>query len=127
MGQWGRLENAVLSALPDDVLPLVTTWPEEAQGKEARHCLAELREALGDKDKTAEQLLEAHGRDAFLAALCSVACPSRQGDRKPKGWFKSFDGGYLLADKLLGQEPRPDELSQKIETFLTKIRAVVAT
>ncbi len=122
------LEEAVLGALPDSVLPLVVVWPEEAGGKEARHCLADLRAALGaeDKDKTAEQLLKEYGREAFLKALCKVTCPPREGNRKPKGWFKSFDGGYLVADKLLALG-RPGEVSEKIDAFLATIEAATAS
>jgi putative ATP-dependent endonuclease of OLD family len=117
------LESAVIGALPDDILPEVVTWPEEFGGREARHCLPELRRALGaeNRDTTAEQLLEAYGRDAFVTALYGVACPPREGDRKPKGWFKSFDGGFLLADKLLALNPMPKELNDKIAAFLTVI------
>ena len=118
------LEHAVICALPDRVLPLVVSWPEEFGGKEARHCLPELRQALGaeDKDKTAEQLLEEFGRDAFVKALCTAVCPTpREGNRKPKGWFKTFDGGFLLADKLLAIEPAPEELNEKISAFLKAV------
>jgi putative ATP-dependent endonuclease of OLD family len=119
------LENAVLGALPTEVLPEVVTWPEAVRGKEARHCLADLRAQMGegDKEKTAEQLLQEYGRDAFLKALCIAACPPRDGSRKPKGWFKSFDGGFLLADKLLGVKSVPKELNEKIATFLSAIEA----
>jgi hypothetical protein len=90
--------------------------------------LPDLREALGaeDKEKTAEQLLKEYGREAFLTALCKVTCPPREGNRKAKGWFKSFDGGYLLADKLLALE-RPREVSEKIAAFLALIEAATAS
>jgi hypothetical protein len=123
------LEHAVLGALPDDVLPLVVGWPEEFGGRAARHCLPELRFALGceDKDRTAEQLLAEHGREAFVKALCSAACPPRDGKRRPTGWFKSFDGGRLLADKLLGINPVPTELNDKIARFLDRVERATAT
>src|SRR5690606_30872230 len=89
-------------------------------GRPKRHCLPELRTALGceDRDRTAEQLLADYGREAFVKALCSAACPPRDGKRKPSGWFKSFDGGYLLADRLLALDPVPKELNDKIAAFL---------
>ncbi|MBV9825142.1 MAG: AAA family ATPase [Alphaproteobacteria bacterium] len=117
------LERAVIGALPDDILPEVVAWPEEFGGREARHCLPELRRALGaeDRDKTPADLLAQYGRDAFVAALFAVACPPREGGRKPKGWFKSFDGGFLLADKLLALDPPPTELTKKIAVFLNAV------
>lgn len=123
------LENAVIGALPDNVLPQVVTWPEEFGGREARHCLPDLRAALGveDRDKTAEQLQGKHGRDAFVKALCAVACPPREGNRKPKGWFKSFDGGYLLAEKLLALDPMPKEIGERIAAFLSAVEAATAS
>jgi putative ATP-dependent endonuclease of OLD family len=101
------LEHAVFGARPENVFPMVVAWPEEFGGRPARHCLPELRTALGseDKDRSAEQLLADYGREAFVKALCSAACPPRDGNRKPSGWFKSFDGGFLLADKLLALDP----------------------
>jgi putative ATP-dependent endonuclease of OLD family len=123
------LEHAVFAALPDNVLPLVVGWPEEFDGRPARHCLPALRTALGveNKDKTAEQLLAEHGREAFVKALCSVACPPRDGNRKPTGWFKSFDGGFLLADKLLALNSVPKELGEKIAGFLDAVEKATAT
>ncbi|WP_281301816.1 MULTISPECIES: AAA family ATPase [unclassified Iodidimonas] len=122
------LEHAVLGALPENVLPLVVTWPEEYGGRPARHCLPELRAALGseDKDRTAEQLLADYGREAFVKALCNAACPPRDGKRKPSGWFKSFDGGFLLADKLLGLDPVPQELNEKLAAFVDAVERATA-
>lgn len=124
-----ELEYAVLAALPDNVLPLVVGWPEEFGGRAARHCLPELRAALGsdDKDQTAEQLLAAHGREAFVKALCSAAVPPRDAKRKPTGWFKSYDGGRLLADKLLALDPMPKELSDMIASFVDAVERATAT
>lgn len=34
------------------------------------------------------------GREAFLTALLLAACPLHGKAARPKGWFKSFDGGY---------------------------------
>lgn len=123
------LENAVIGALPDNILPQVVSWPEEFGGRETRHCLPELRTALGAEDReiTAEQLLEEHGRIAFVKALCAVACPPREGNRKPKGWFKSLDGGYLLADKLLALNPVPEALNEKVGTFLAAVETATAS
>jgi putative ATP-dependent endonuclease of OLD family len=123
------LEHAVLGALPDNVLPLVVGWPEEFGGRPARHCLPELRASLGceGKDRTAEQLFAEYGREAFVRALCAAACPPREGKRKPTGWFKSFDGGFLLADKLLALDPLPKELSDKIAAFLQAVERATAT
>jgi putative ATP-dependent endonuclease of OLD family len=122
------LEHAVIGALPDHVLPLVVGWPEEFGGRPARHCMPELRAALGaeDKDRTAEQLLADYGREAFAKALCAAACPPRQGNRKPSGWFKSFDGGFLLANKLLALDPVPKEPNEKITAFLEAVEEVTA-
>ena len=123
------LETAILGVLPDEVLPRVVGWPEEYGGREARHCLPELHKALGseDRDKTSEQLFQEYGRKAFVQALCSVACPVRDGKRKPAGWFKSFDGGYLLADKLLALDPIPEEVNEKITAFLEKVQRATVT
>ena len=122
------LEHALLGALPDEVLPTVVSWPEEFGGRPARHCLPELREAVGaeDKDLTAQQLLEEYGREVFVKALCAAACPPREGKRKPTGWFKSFKGGFLLADKLLSLEPVAKELNDKIAAFLKAVEEATA-
>lgn len=122
------LEHALLGALPDEVLPLVVSWPEEFGGRPARHCLPDLRAALGaeDKNRTAEQLLEDYGRQVFVRALCAAACPTREGKRKPTGWFKSFEGGFLLADKFLSLKPVPKELDNKIGAFLKAVEKATA-
>lgn len=122
------LEKAVLGALPDNMLPQVVSWPEEFGGRPARHCLPELRAALGVEDKTkmAEQLLGEYGREAFVKALYEAACPAPEGNRKPSGWFKSFDGGYLLAEKVLALEPIPEGLNEKIAAFLNAVEAATA-
>jgi hypothetical protein len=122
------LEHAVLGAVPDNVLPLVVGWPEEFGGRPARHCLPELHAALGseDKEQTAEQLLASRGREAFVKGLCTAACPPRDGKRKPTGWFKSFNGGFLLADKLLALDPVPKELNNKITAFLKAVEEATA-
>jgi hypothetical protein len=113
--------------MPDYILPEVVTWPEEFGGAEARHCLPELRSALAeDRTKTAAQLLEQYGRDTFVAALCTNACPPRVGGRRRKGWFKSFDGGFLLADKLLALEAIPNQLNGKIIAFLDRAEQATA-
>lgn len=129
--QWedgAALEVAILTALPDDILPEVVGWPEEFSGKEVRHCIADLRRALGaeDKEKTAKELFAVCGRERFLNALRETACPRRKGDKKPKGWFKSFEGGYLLAEKLLVIEPKPQQLLSRIEEFLTAVEKATA-
>lgn len=122
------LEHAVFGTLPENILPFVVAWPEEFGGRPARHCLQELRTALGseDKDRTAEQLLADYGRAAFVKALCNAACPPRDGKRKPSGWFKSFDGGFLLANKLLALDPVPKELNAKIAAFLDAVERATA-
>lgn len=122
------LEKAVLGCLPDKVLPLVVGWPEEFGGRPARHCLPELRVVLEseDKERTAEQLLVDYGREAFVEALCSAACPPREGKRKPTGWFKSFDGGFLLANKVLALNPMPKDLNVKIAAFLNGVERATA-
>ena len=121
------MEKAILSALPDSMLPAVVTWASELSGREEKHHLAELREALGveDKTKTAEQYFAERGRAAFLSGLVQAACPPRQGQKKARGWFKTFDGGYLLADKILAVEPKPALLG-KIEAFLTTVEKATA-
>lgn len=58
--------------------------------------------------------------------LCQAACPPREGDKKPKGWFKSFDGGYLLAEKLFAIEPKPRQLLIRIGLFLQAIEVATA-
>lgn len=123
------LEYAVLAALPTHILPNVVGWPEEFGGKPSRHCLPDLRVAFEsqNKDETAEELLEKHGREAFVRALCRAACPPRERNRKPTGWFKSFDGGFLLAEKLLALDPAPEGLNDKIKRFLNAIEGATAT
>ena len=120
------LEIAVLSSLPDELFSKVIDWAEEATGREAKHYLAELRQALGveDKIKSADQLLADVGREAFLKALLLAACPPK-GVKKPKGWFKSFDGGYVLADRILAVQPRPALLA-KVDAFLAAIETATA-
>lgn len=120
------LEIAVLSSLPNELLLKVIDWAEEATGREAKHYLAELRQALGveDKIKSADQLLADVGRQAFLKALLLAACPPK-GVKKPKGWFKSFDGGYVLADRILAVQPRPALLA-KVDAFLAAIETATA-
>lgn len=110
------------------MLPQVVSWPEEFGGRPARHCLPELRAALGVEDKTkmAEQLLEEYGREAFVKALYEAACPAPEGNRKPSGWFKSFDGGYLLAERVLALEPIPEGLNEKIAAFLNAVETATA-
>ena len=39
-------------------------------------------------------------RAGLIALLLLAACPPREGNKKPKGWFKSLDGGYVLADRI---------------------------
>lgn len=120
-----NLERAVFTALPDHILPTVVTWPEEFGGKEERHCLSDVRRALGvtEKDKTARELFNQVGRERFLDALSSAACPPRESGKKPKGWFKSFDGGYLLADKTLHVEPKAERILAPINEFLAALEA----
>lgn len=130
--QWeggAALERAVLSAMPDSALPKVIEWPEEAFGKEVRHCLADLRIALGEKgkDKAVGELFEEYGRLAFVDALCQAACPLSEGKKKPRGWFKSFEGGQLLAEKLIAIEPMPERISSRIEAFLSSVDAATVT
>jgi putative ATP-dependent endonuclease of OLD family len=122
------LEHALFSALPDDVLPLVISWPEEFGGRPGRHCMPDLRAALGDEDRdsTPKHLMEEYGRERFVKALCAAACPPRDGNRKPTGWFKSFEGGFLLAEKLLSLSPVPKEMNDKIAAFLKAVEEATA-
>ena len=120
------LESAVLSALPDDSLLQVHLWADQAMQRNAVHQLAEIRQALDlEKGLNAEQMFEQAGRDRYLEAVIARACPKPDGDRKPRGWFKTFEGGYLLADKLLSVTPR-SPLMETIETFLTALERATA-
>ena len=69
--------------------------------------------------------MAASGREAFLKALLRAACPPTEGGKKPRGWFKSFDGGYVLADRILAVQPRPVLLA-KVDTFLAAIETATA-
>lgn len=107
------LEAAVLSALPGELLKEAHLWVEETLHRDARHQLSEIRGALGlEKGPTAEEMYEQVGHDRYLAALLSRACPKPEGKRKPRGWFKTFAGGYLLATKLLSASARPSIMEQ---------------
>jgi putative ATP-dependent endonuclease of OLD family len=120
------LESAALSALPDDLLPQVHIWVDQTSHRNAVHQLAEIRQALDlEKGLSAEQMFEQAGRDRYLSAVIARACPKPDGDRKPRGWFKTFEGGYLLAGKLLSVKPRPS-LMETIEIFLTAIDRATA-
>lgn len=127
--QWingSSLEKAVITTFPENTLPDIISWPEEFDGRPAVHCLAEVRQALGvgEKGKSPEDLLNEFGREKFVEALCNAACPPRTGNRKPTGWFKSFEGGYLLATKLLSLDPKP-KLFDQIDVFLSKVEKAV--
>lgn len=121
------LEKAIIKALPDAEVPNVPVWAEEASGRDTKHYTAELRTALGieDKTKTPEQLLADCGREKFVEALLQVVCPPRKGDKKPSGWFKSFDGGFVLASKVLMLKPRPvyGEASAFLDSVEAKTRS----
>lgn len=120
------LETAVLSAIPDAQLQEVHLWAEQVTHRNAGHQAAEIRRELGaEKGPTITELFESAGRDAFLAAVLAAACPKPEANKKPRGWFKSFDGGYLLADKLLALSPAPDLLT-KIDTFLAAVETATA-
>lgn len=120
------LESAILSALPDDLLLQVHVWADQASHRNAVHQLAEIRQALDlEKGLSAEQMFEQAGRDRYLGAVIARACPKPDGDRKPRGWFKTFEGGHLLADKLLSVTP-PSSLMETIETFLAALEEATA-
>jgi putative ATP-dependent endonuclease of OLD family len=115
------LEKVVLSAMPDSTLQAVHEWPDQAIQRNAVHQLAELRaELAADKGLSATEMFEQVGRARYLEALLQRACPSPEGNRKPRGWFKSFEGGYLLAEKLLSVTPRPAIFNQ-IDAFLAAV------
>ena len=120
------LEAAVLSAMPDAQLQEVHLWAEKVTHRNAAHQVAEIRRELAaEKGLATTELFEHAGRAAFLAAVLASACPKPENGKKPRGWFKSFDGGYLLADKLLALTPAPD-LVIKVEAFLNAIEAATA-
>jgi putative ATP-dependent endonuclease of OLD family len=115
------LEKAVLSAMPDSALQTVHEWPDQAIQRNAVHQLAELRAELAlDKGLSATEMFALVGRDRYLEALLRRACPPPEGNRKPRGWFKSFEGGCLLAEKLLSVTPRP-AISNHIDAFLAAV------
>jgi putative ATP-dependent endonuclease of the OLD family len=120
------LEMAVLSVMPDSQLQEAHHWADHASHRSAVHQLAELRKELGlEKVLTAQQMFEEVGRERFLRGLLARACPKPDGDRKPRGWFKSHDGGYLLADKLLSVTPTP-ALMLQVDAFLMQIEKATA-
>jgi putative ATP-dependent endonuclease of OLD family len=117
------LEKAVLAAIPDTMLREVHEWSDQATHRNAIHQLSELRRYLRlEKGTDANLMFEQVGRERYLDALLACACPKPDGNRKPRGWFKTFDGGYLLADKLLGVSPRPRLLDQ-VDAWLSAIEA----
>jgi putative ATP-dependent endonuclease of the OLD family len=117
------LEKAVLSAMPDSMLQTVHEWPDQAIQRNAVHQLAELRAELSvDKSLSATEMFAQVGRARYLEALLQRACPPPDGNRKPRGWFKSFEGGHLLAAKLLSV-PRSALFSQ-IDVFLAGVEKV---
>jgi putative ATP-dependent endonuclease of the OLD family len=118
------LEKAVLSAMPDSMLQTVHEWADQAIQRNAVHQLAELRVELSlDKGLSATEMFAEVGRARYLEALLQRACPPPDGNRKPRGWFKSLEGGHLLADKLLSVVPRPDIFNQ-IDVFLVGVEKV---
>ena len=117
------LETAILSAMTDAMLQEAHDWADRASQRSAVHQLSEIRRELQlEKGLTAEQMFNAVGREPYLQAVLARACPKPEGDRKPRGWFKSFDGGYLLADKLLTGAATSAPM-QQVETFLDAIDA----
>ena len=120
------LEAAVLSAMPDAHLQEVHLWAEQVTHRSAAHQLAEIRRELAaEKGLSIAEMFANAGRDAFLAAVLAGACPKPEANKKPRGWFKSFDGGYLLADKLLALSPVPD-LMVKVDAFLATVETATA-
>lgn len=120
------LETAVLSAMPDAQLQEVHLWAEQVTHRNAAHQMAEIRRELSaEKGLSITEMFANAGRDAFLAAVLASACPKPEANKKPRGWFKSFDGGYLLADKLLALSPTPG-LMTKVDAFLVVIETATA-
>jgi putative ATP-dependent endonuclease of OLD family len=120
------LEVAVLSVMPDAQLQEVHLWGEQVTHRSAAHQLAEIRRELSaEKGLTTAEMFANAGRDAFLAAVLAGACPKPDANKKPRGWFKSFDGGYLLADKLLALSPAPG-LMVKVDAFLAAVETATA-
>lgn len=121
------LESAVLSSMPDLSLQEVHLWAEQVMHRNATHQAAEIRRELKvEKGPTVAEMFQQAGREAFLAALLAAACPRAEEGRKPRGWFKTFDGGYLLADRLLALTPAP-ALMTKVENFLTAIESATVS
>ena len=119
--------SAVLSAMPDLSLQEVHIWAEQVMHRRADHQAAEIRRELKvDRGPAVAELFQQAGREAFLAALLAAACPKAEGGKKPRGWFKTFDGGYLLADKLLALTSAPT-LMTKVGAFLTAIENATAS
>jgi putative ATP-dependent endonuclease of OLD family len=115
------LEKAVLAVFPDTMLREVHEWSDQATHRNAIHQLSELRRNLRlEKGTDASLMFEQVGRERYLEALLACACPKPDGNRKPRGWFKSFEGGYLLADKLLGVSPRP-LLLDRVDAWLSAV------
>jgi putative ATP-dependent endonuclease of the OLD family len=122
------LEKAVFGALTDALLQEIPAWAQQVLGRAAKHQLAEIRRALdfNDKTKSVEHIFGEVGRQRFLEAVCEAACPRPEGSQKPRGWFKSFDGGFLLADKLLAMRPRPETVN-RIDAFITNLERLTET
>lgn len=121
------LERAVVSALADEQLLALPEWVESLLGRRAVHQTADIRRELGVTEKrTAQELFDQVGRAKYLEAVCAAACPKPDGHSKPRGWFKSFDGGYFLAQKLFESQP-PPALLQQIGDFVTKLEKLVST
>lgn len=127
--RWGNgacLEMAVLSTMPDAQLQEVHLWAEQVTHRNAAHQMAEIRRELSsEKGLSIAEMFANAGRDAFLAAVLASACPKPDANKKPRGWFKSFDGGYLLADKLLEVSPTPS-LMTEVGAFLVAVETATS-
>jgi hypothetical protein len=121
-------ERAVFGALPDALLLQIVDWAEIVTGREARHGVADIRKALeiGNKTLSLSAIFDEVGRAKFESAAFESACPRPKSGAKPRGWFKTFGGGHLLADKLFHVTPRP-EIMKQIDAFIDRIVERTAT
>jgi hypothetical protein len=112
--------------MPDAQLQEVHLWAEQVTHRNATHQMAEIRRELSsEKGLSIAEMFANAGRNRFLAAVLASACPKPEANKKPRGWFKSFDGGYLLADKLLALSPAPDLMTQ-VDAFLAAVETATA-
>lgn len=108
-----NVEEAVAGHLPIARLPTVIDWAASAQRIEARHLAVQVRDNLaGARSHDIGELVVEFGEAAVRRALCEAMVRRR--------WFKSVDGGRLLAQRLI-EYGIPDAIDRQIADFATRL------